>query len=264
MKKVKSKNQKSLLIILVIFLFIINYNFLDKKLSDFLAEEKTGVVERVIDGDTLVLESGEHIRLLGINTPEKGEPYSKEAKDFAEQLALNKTITLKFGKERTDLYNRTLAYVFLENRNINLELVKEGLANYYFPGGKDVYYEKFSEAWKMCMEKNENLCEKSEDVCSNCILLKELNAKSDEIVFENACSYECSLANWSIKDEGRKHFIFPEFALNPYSQVKVIVKEGEDNSENLYWKGEDYVLTPTGDTLFLRDSWGKLVLWKTY
>jgi len=47
-------------------------------------------------------------------------------------------------------------------------------------------------------------------------------------------------------------------------EVKVIVGN-ETNTENaLFWKKKDYVWTKTGDSLFLRDSKGKLVLWKSY
>jgi hypothetical protein len=72
------------------------------------------------------------------------------------------------------------------------------------------------------------------------------------------------LENWIISDEGRKRFVFENFVLEPFSEVLVEVGE-EENSENiLYWKGEDYVWTSSGDTLFLRDNVGKLVLWETY
>ena len=97
-----------------------------------------------------------------------------------------------------------------------------------------------------------------------CIELKELNSNLQEIIFYNSCDFSCDLTNWNIKDEGRKNFIFPEFILNSNSEVKIIVGEGIDNHKNLFWKNEEYVLTSTGDTIFLRDSDGKLVLWKNY
>ena len=131
-----------LLIFLVIFLFVINYNFLDKSLEGFFEESESGFVERVIDGDTIVVNSTS-VRLLGINCPEKGEKYYEEAKDFLEKEVLNKTVELKFGNERYDRYGRLLAYVFLDEENVNLELVEKGFANFYFPSGKDNYYNDF-------------------------------------------------------------------------------------------------------------------------
>jgi len=140
-------NQKNkhiaLLIFLISLLFLINYSFLNSLLVNFLDEGEKVFVQRVIDGDTIVTGGGKSVRLLGINSPEKGEVYSKEAKEFLEGLVLNETVKLKYGKDKYDKYHRVLAYVFIGSKNINLELVKEGLANYYFPVGKDVYYKEF-------------------------------------------------------------------------------------------------------------------------
>ena len=72
--------------------------------------------------------------------------------------------------------------------------------------------------------------------------------------------------NWEIKDEGRKVFVFPEFVLRKGESVRVIVsKEGEeDNGNDIFWNVKSYVWTDSGDTLFLRDRDGKLVLWENY
>jgi hypothetical protein len=96
-------------------------------------------------------------------------------------------------------------------------------------------------------------------------LLKELDVKMQTAVFENICSFSCSLDGWTIKDEGRKKFIFPNFKLNAGNMVNVTVAEnGTNDNSNLYWIRKDYVWTESGDTLFLRDKEGKLVAWKNY
>src|SRR3989338_1581738 len=253
------------LILLVILFLVINYSFLDKKAESFLRGYKTEVVfvDRVIDGDTIVT-GNRSIRLLGINTPERGELYYNEAKEFLESKVLNKTVRLEFGKERFDLYKRTLAYVFLEEENINLGIVENGFANYYFPSGKDIYYGDFKEAWNSCIEKEENLCEKSNGVCSECIELKEFDYIREEIDFYNKCDFSCNLTNWEIKDEGRKTFVFSKFTLDSGSEVTIKTGSGANTDKTLFWSGEDYVWTRTGDTLFLRDEEGKLVLWEGY
>ena len=259
-----NKKEIFLLIGLVVLLFVINYNFLDKALEEFLVDFETGFVERVIDGDTIVIKNSTHVRLLGINTPERGEAYYQEAKEFLERIVLNKTVELRFGKEKYDRYNRTLAYLFYKGANVNLELVDEGFANFYFPSGKDVYYEKFVKAWENCIVNNKKLCEKSKDKCVNCIELKEFNYGKNILVLHNMCDFDCELTNWKIKDEGRKNFVFPEFVLGKDSEIEIRVGEKIDNEYVLFWKNEDYVWTKTGDTLFLRDSEGKLVLWDSY
>lgn len=257
------KGEIVLLVFLVVLIVGINYKFIDSSVEGFLDEGETATVERVIDGDTIVVENDTHVRLLGINTPEKGEIYYQEAKDFLSNLTLNKTIRLEYGQEREDLYGRTLAYIILEGNNINAEQVRNGFANLYIYNN-DKYTNELKESWDECIAKGKNLCEKSQEECTDCIELKELNVKNQTAIFYNNCSFDCSLAGWNIKDEGRKNFFFPDFTLTSNKEVSIIVGN-RTNSENiLYWAGEDYVWTAGGDTLFLRDEKGKLVLWKNY
>jgi len=85
------------------------------------------MVTKVIDGDTVVVE-GEHVRLLGIDADERGYPCHAEAKDRLEEYILNKEVFLEADKSDKDQYDRYLRYIFLDEKNINLQLVKEGLA----------------------------------------------------------------------------------------------------------------------------------------
>ena len=141
-----------LLVFLVLILFIVNYSFIDTALENFLSDDEFGIVERVIDGDTVVINKTS-VRLLGINSPEKGEQYSEEAKEFLEELVFNKTVRLEFGKNKYDRYNRILAYIYFEGKNVNLKSVNGGFSNFYFPSGKDMHYQGFKEAWENCIEK---------------------------------------------------------------------------------------------------------------
>ncbi len=251
-----------LLVFLLLILLAVNYNFLDGVVANLLDEHKTEVhVERIVDGDTI--KAGNlTIRLLGINTPERGEQYHDEAENFLASLIENKTVKLEFGKDRTDRYGRTLAYLFLDVVNINQKQIDNGFANYYFPSGKDSHYNDFTNAWNECLQNNKNLCEKSNDKCSSCIELKSF--KGQTIILKNKCSFSCDLTGWDIKDEGRKHFSFPNYILNSNDEVNVIVGNKSNYDNNLFWNQKDYVWTKTGDTLFLRDKEGKLVLWDSY
>lgn len=252
--------EKLLLVFLIVILIGLNYSFLDKILSNWLINYETGIVERVIDGDTLVVNSTS-VRLLGINTPEKGEKYASEAKEFLEEKTLGKLIKMKSGKDDRDLYDRKLRYIFSDG-NVNLELVRNGFANYYFPSGKDKYYDEFKSAWEKCLDDEINLCERSTDVCGSCIKLKTFSVGEQSLVLENTCSYPCDLTGWSIKDEGRKKYVFSDFELK--DSVELIVGAGEDSDKTLFWERSSYVWTKSGDSLFLRDAEGKLVLFWGY
>jgi endonuclease YncB( thermonuclease family) len=249
------KREITLIIILALAIFIADYSFLNNKLADFLDDKEEINIERIIDGDTVVVSDGRHIRLLGINTPEKGEMYSSEAKEFLSSLVLNRTIILEYGKEKEDLYERTLGYLSFEGRSVNVEMVRNGFANIYIYD-EDIKTEELRNAWKECMQKNVNLCRKSENACSFCV---DVEIKNQTVIITNKCNRECNITNWTIKDEGRKKFYFPSFSLK--GEVKVTCGKGENKNNEFFWK-EDYVWTETGDTLFLRDEEGRLILWK--
>ena len=259
--------RKDFIFIVSVFIifFAVNYPFLDRAITGFLTENDFQIshVDRIIDGDTIKI-GNQSVRLLGINTPESGEKYSDEAKEYLSKNILNERISLEFGKEKYDLYRRILAYVLKDGENINLKIVENGFANYYFPSGKDKYYEDFKTAWEKCIDSNKNLCEKSKDICSECIVLRELDAQKNRAVFQNVCSFRCDLTNWNIKDEGRKHFLFYNIGIDGNSDFAVITGNGTDDEKTLFWKDEEYVWTKSGDTLFLRDSDGLLVLWHGY
>lgn len=93
-------------------------------------------VDYVHDGDTLDLEDGRKLRLIGINTPElardkqPAEPYAEEAKRRAmHYVPRHSRIDLIYGLERHDRYGRLLVHVILpDGRNLNRLLLHEGLA----------------------------------------------------------------------------------------------------------------------------------------
>ncbi len=258
-----NRNKEVLLLIFLIILFLgINYRFIDSNVIGFLEESDSAVVGRVIDGDTIVTKDNLHVRLLGINTPERKEFYYQEAKEFLSNLILNKTVKLEYGTEKYDKYNRTLAYIFLNKTNINAELIRNGFANPYIYDN-DKYTNEIRNAWNECIQRQENLCRRTDSKCAQCIELKELDVEKQEIILYNHCNFDCNLNNWTIKDEGRKKFAFSGFILKENKEVKVIVGNKTGTEDVLFWD-EDYVWTSGGDTLFLRDEKGNLVLWTNY
>ncbi len=88
-------------------------------------------VKEVIDGDTIVLQSGEHVRYIGIDTPEREQPFYQEAKELNQKLVEGKEIRIEFDVQKKDKYGRTLAYVYVGEAFVNAELVRNGLANLY-------------------------------------------------------------------------------------------------------------------------------------
>jgi len=107
------------------------------------------LVKRAVDGDTLVLESGERVRLIGIDTPELHESnklyrdasrtgqdirtiqgLGRRAYEFTRNLVEGKRVSLEFDAEKRDKYKRLLAYVYLKDGTfVNAEIVKQGYAS---------------------------------------------------------------------------------------------------------------------------------------
>lgn len=95
-------------------------------------------VRQVIDGDTITVSGIGTVRLLGVDAPEKtggyleSEPYGDEAARFMRTLLDGKLVRLEYDGERKDPYNRTLAYVFLEDGTLaNEAIIRAGLAEVY-------------------------------------------------------------------------------------------------------------------------------------
>ena len=85
-------------------------------------------VIKVIDGDSIVIEGGYHVRYIGIDAPEKGEPYFLEATQLNRRLVEGKKIRMEKDISETDRYGRLLCYVYVNDIFVNAEIVKLGYA----------------------------------------------------------------------------------------------------------------------------------------
>jgi len=108
--------------------------------SDFFQDGFRGKVIRVIDGDTFVasINGDEYtIRLIGVDTPETVNPkkeiekYGKEASDYLNNTLSGQTVILGFDENKTDVYNRLLAYVYLGNIFVNADIIQKGYGYAY-------------------------------------------------------------------------------------------------------------------------------------
>lgn len=90
-------------------------------------------VRRVIDGDTIELAdpAGTRIRLIGVDTPERGACFSSEATAHTSSLLpVDQRVRLAYDVERRDRYGRTLAYVYrlTDGLFVNLGIARDGFA----------------------------------------------------------------------------------------------------------------------------------------
>jgi micrococcal nuclease len=94
-------------------------------------------VIRVVDGDTIIVdfnESNERVRFIGIDTPEtvhpekQVQPFGLEASQYVKDNLEGKKVGLEFDIQERDRYGRLLAYIWIDGKMLNDELLKEGLA----------------------------------------------------------------------------------------------------------------------------------------
>ena len=94
-----------------------------------LAQTITARVKKVVDGDTVVIEGGRKVRYIGIDTPERDEPFFTEARERNISLVLGKLVSLVVCEaEPRDRFGRLLAFVYADGLFVNRALVEEGLA----------------------------------------------------------------------------------------------------------------------------------------
>lgn len=91
-------------------------------------------VKRVVDGDTFVTDTGDRVRLIGVNSPEisgRIERFGREAAEFAEQMLTGRDVWMFKDVSETDRYGRLLRFVFIQGDPLmfNERLVLEGYAN---------------------------------------------------------------------------------------------------------------------------------------
>ncbi len=134
-------------------------------------------VKRVVDGDTIELENGEKVRLIGIDTPEMHESdklYSnskktgqdvqtikelgKRAYQFTKDLLETKRVRLEFDVEKQDKYGRILAYVYLKDGTFaNSEIVKQGFASLMTIPPNVKYTDSFLKLYQEARENHRGL-----------------------------------------------------------------------------------------------------------
>jgi endonuclease YncB( thermonuclease family) len=87
----------------------------------------------VVDGDTIRVAGVGPVRYIGVDSPERGEPYYDDALRYNRELLARGRLSLIYGRERYDRYGRTLAYVYVRAEDgrsifVNEELVRAGWA----------------------------------------------------------------------------------------------------------------------------------------
>lgn len=222
--------------IILIILFITSGIFY-YHLTDEINNIKTIYVFQIIDGDTIKSTSGQTFRLIGINTPEKSMPFNKEATEFLKKQIQNKSVQIE--SHGVGKYGRTLAYIFLDDKNINKKILSQGLGTLYYYE-RDSHYVELKQAEEFARINQKGLWKKSPD--TNCIELIELKTDEPEkLILQNNCNKQIQI---TFKDDATHTY---HATLNPSSQ---------------FTKNFSHIWNNAGDSIYIFDTKGLLIFYR--
>lgn len=147
------------LAVIVVFVAVLSLISSDKEMT-LGGTTAYAIVSRVIDGDTIELDTGQVVRYIGVDTPETtGTPecWAREAQRFNTHLVLNKEVRLEKDVSEADRYGRLLRYVYVDDIFVNAELVEEGYATVATFPPDVAYKETFRLLQEQAREKERGL-----------------------------------------------------------------------------------------------------------
>ncbi len=116
-------------IIAIVFIQFIDDGHIQNNDNENQRQTKN-IVTHIVDGDTFDIASGERVRMIGIDTPERGKHFYKEASVRLAELIDGKEVTLTKDISETDRYGRLLRHVYYDDVWINKQMIEEGYAKF--------------------------------------------------------------------------------------------------------------------------------------
>ncbi len=227
---------------------------------------ETATVATVVDGDTIELVDGRRVRYIGINTPERDQPYYKEATDANRQLVEGRAVQLEFDVETFDQYGRTLAYIWVDGTLANWEVVNRGFANVFTVPPNVKYEEALRRAERDAREAGRGLWAGS-DVALKIVHIQadapgddRENPNGEWIEIANQGNEAVQMQGYTLKDEANNIYTFGDFTVQPGAGFRLFSGQGRNSNTELYWGfvGQS-VWNNNSDAAFLRDAQGALV-----
>lgn len=233
----------------------------------------TAEVVWIADGDTIEVDTGDgtvDVRLLGVNTPEKGECYGEEPLAYLIDHLKGETVGLEISGD--DQFGRTLASVWLDDELINLTLVSEGYAIALTPSESDPYGSMLIAAEEGAFSSGSGLW--SIDACGATGALAEVSFDIDAsqfdpagpdddvlddeyIVIVNNGDEEIRLDGWTLRDESSRNRLVFGASVVLAGGERLTVATGCSTDPG--WCGTTSIWNNSGDMAILLDESGRVV-----
>jgi len=235
-----------------------------------LAADLAVTVREVIDGDTIVLNDGRKVRYLGINAPEHGQPYAREATNFNRRIVSGLSIRLEFDQARQDRHGRLLAYVYDKEKMVNERLLAEGLAHVFSMPPNTRYADRFLQTQEEARTAEKGMWK----TVRGPLKITRIDPKGDAddgkgalaefVRIANISNRAVDVSGYSIADRDGHRYDFPSAQLPPGHALTLVTADGQDRRDQagpvtLYWNRRASVWNDRGDTAYLRDPKGEVV-----
>jgi micrococcal nuclease len=186
-------------------------------------ESSVHTVTHVVDGDTIDIENDIRIRLIGVDTPARGECGFSESRAFMQELLKSEQIYIEKDITGADRYDRLLRYIYVPSDDIREDdvlvqdaLLRAGWARTLAIAPDNRYRDLFASAQEEAKRAELGiwgLCDPTQEVVA------ERQADSDPI--DSSCTIK---GNISEKSYGRNYF---EEGCPNYNRIKIDVSKGE-------------------------------------
>lgn len=235
-------------------------------------ERQTADLIQVIDGDTIdVRIEGEvfRVRYIGVDTPEREDPYYSEASTANRILLGNGKLTLVRDISETDRYDRLLRYVFNEQGHlINYELINNGYAHLVTFPPDVACTETFLAAQEEARTRQAGIwaLPHFQESDSPAVVIEEIfyngqkNPESDEYAqIRNISTEPVQLSGWMLSAGNNQDFTFPAFELASGHTCRVYTNEVHPDSCGFSFGRDESLWSNSGDCGYLYDSSGNLI-----
>ena len=220
----------------------------------------------VLDGDTLMLPGERKARLLGINAPERDEPFDREAVEKLREIIGGRPVYVVYDVVETDRHDRDLVHLFLEDgTHVNREMVRLGFAQAYTIAPNVAYSDELAAAQREAQAERRGIWAQSATQIRITGFEPDPPGRDNEnlngewVEITNRGEAEVSLAGATLSDDANTMYHFGDITLAPGQSVRVHTGSGTDTSRALFWGRRAPVWNNAGDTAFLRDPDGLLL-----
>lgn len=259
-----------------------------------------GTVTEVVDGDSVKVrfESGqtETIRLLGVDTPEvhventpdefegiaetqRGRQHlgtwGEKASSYATQVLADEQVRVVVDEQadRRGSYGRLLAYVYVDGKHFNKQLLSNGYARVYdssfskrsgFDATEQTARSTDRGLWNF--EKQTTTASSGPGSISVARVVEDASGNDHEnengeyIVLKNTGGSSVDLGDWTVRDEATHVYQFPSGAsLGAGETLTLYTGSGSSGGGSYYWGSDAAVWNNNGDTVIVKDDSGSTV-----